>query len=271
MVTEGGPTSLEDRNRMSRIGARGPAGPRGKTPARGVLALALLFAAASTPAAAAWRVVFQDMRTLVADAVESQGDFVSLHLEGGAEVIVPAAAILELRAYTPPPPPPPEAEPAVAALQACTGPFVSWEDEAGIYVDVVTNAASAQKLDPELVVAVALAESRFEPLALSPKGAQGVMQLMPHTARQLKVGDVWSPRQNIEAGARWLRRLLDAFGGDLDLALAAYNAGEDAVRRFNGVPPYPETLIYVQRVKEHLSRFRCGRTADPQVGLSARR
>jgi soluble lytic murein transglycosylase-like protein len=89
-------------------------------------------------------------------------------------------------------------------------------------------------------------ESAYQPRARSPKGAMGLMQLMPKTARQYQASNPYDPRANIEAGTRYLRTLLDQF--ELPLALAAYNAGEAAVRRFGGIPPFPETQTYVARV-----------------------
>ena len=106
------------------------------------------------------------------------------------------------------------------------------------------------------MAAVALVESSFEAAARSPRGALGIMQLMPGTARELALRDPLDPRENIEGGARWLRRLLDRFGGDLELALAAYNAGEGAVLEHGGVPPFPETRTYVEKVRSALQRFR---------------
>ncbi len=103
-------------------------------------------------------------------------------------------------------------------------------------------------LDPELVLAVIEAESAFQPHAHSSKDARGLMQLVPETASRLGVQDVWDALDNLRGGMRYLRQLLVMFGGDLRLTLAAYNAGEKAVERFNGVPPYQETQSYVRRI-----------------------
>lgn len=111
----------------------------------------------------------------------------------------------------------------------------------------ISTAASVYALDPKLVEAVAWRESRFRPDARSIKGAIGVMQLMPGTARDLGV-DPHDPVQNIRGGALYLRRMMSAFGGDVRLALAAYNAGPAAVRKHGGVPPYAETQAYVTSI-----------------------
>ncbi|WP_199170501.1 lytic transglycosylase domain-containing protein [Caulobacter sp. FWC2] len=111
----------------------------------------------------------------------------------------------------------------------------------------ISTAANAYALDPKLVEAVAWRESRFHTGALSAKGAIGVMQLMPGTARDLGV-DPHDPVQNIRGGALYLRRMMSAFGGDVRLALAAYNAGPAAVRKHGGVPPYAETQAYVTSI-----------------------
>ncbi|MFZ5591690.1 MAG: lytic transglycosylase domain-containing protein [Bacillota bacterium] len=114
--------------------------------------------------------------------------------------------------------------------------------------DLFREAAAKYNLDPALLKAVARAESAFNPRAVSPAGAAGVMQLMPATARALGVENVFDPRQNIMAGARYLRQLLDRFAGNLELALAAYNAGPRAVEEHGGIPPYRETRQYISRV-----------------------
>ena len=117
------------------------------------------------------------------------------------------------------------------------------------YDDLITKAADKFKLDSALIKAVIKAESNFNHRAVSPVGAQGLMQLMPKTASDLKVEDSFHPEKNIEGGARYLRYLLNTYKGDLTLALAAYNAGEKAVAKYNyNVPPYRETQNYVRRV-----------------------
>jgi len=122
----------------------------------------------------------------------------------------------------------------------------------------IEQVARETGLSSSLIKAVALVESGFDPEAVSPKGARGLMQLMPATARRYGVDDAFDPGENLLAGGRHLRDLLDEFGGDLTLALAAYNAGAGAVRRHGGVPDYRETREYVRRVREKL-----GRTGPP--------
>ncbi len=117
----------------------------------------------------------------------------------------------------------------------------------------ILDAAALHQLSPALVKAVIKVESAFDQWAVSSKGAQGLMQLMPFTARRFGVSDPFNARQNIFAGTRYLRILLDLFGGDLDLALAGYNAGENAVRRHGGIPPYRETRNYVRKVRSLLA------------------
>ena len=112
---------------------------------------------------------------------------------------------------------------------------------------IVTHAAR-RGLDPDLVRAVIQVESAYRPSAESHKGAMGLMQLMPGTARDLSVFDPWDPSENVRGGTDYLRRLIDQFGGQLELALAGYNAGPLAVERYGGIPPYEETRDYVERV-----------------------
>jgi hypothetical protein len=113
----------------------------------------------------------------------------------------------------------------------------------------IAAAAGLHGVSLQLVRAVIQVESDFDSLARSSKGAQGLMQLMPDTARQMGVANAFDPRQNIFGGVRYLRILLDSFGGDVALATAAYNAGATAVQRYNGVPPFKETRTYVQKIQ----------------------
>lgn len=128
----------------------------------------------------------------------------------------------------------------------------------------IRRIAQAHSVDEALVRAVIHAESAFNPNALSSAGAQGLMQLMPGTARQYGVSDAWDPIQNIQGGVRYLRFLLDFFDGDTQLATAGYNAGENAVLRFSGIPPYAETQVYVQRVGVLYERYQAELLAEAE-------
>jgi len=123
---------------------------------------------------------------------------------------------------------------------------------ATVYDPFIERVARENGLSPGLIKAVALVESGFDPHAVSPKGARGLMQLMPVTAKQYGVTDAFDPLQNLRAGSTHLRHLLDQFDGDLTLALAAYNAGAGTVRRHGGVPEYEETHEYLRRVKARM-------------------
>jgi hypothetical protein len=118
----------------------------------------------------------------------------------------------------------------------------------------VKDASGTYQLDPDLVTSVIRAESAFNVHAVSPKGAQGLMQLMPQTASQLGVKNAFDPQANVEAGTRYLRELLERYNFDLIKALAAYNAGPQRVEQYNGVPPYYETKAYVARIVRDFNR-----------------
>jgi soluble lytic murein transglycosylase-like protein len=120
----------------------------------------------------------------------------------------------------------------------------------------IREVAVRYDIPPILVAAIVEAESEFNPRAVSRRGARGLMQLMPGTASSLKVTDTFDPYENIEGGVRHLRRLMDRYRGNLPLVLAAYNAGEQAVLVYGGVPPYRETQRYVQRVGVLAERYR---------------
>jgi soluble lytic murein transglycosylase-like protein len=142
----------------------------------------------------------------------------------------------------------PEPAPVTPVTPAAPAPFTD-------LTSIVRQASETHGVDPLLVHSVVAVESGFNPLAVSPKGAQGLMQLMPGTARRFGVTDSFDIRQNIEAGVKYLRLLQDKFKDDR-LALAAYNAGEGAVMRYGGIPPYRETEQYVEKVGRRLNSVR---------------
>jgi len=130
-----------------------------------------------------------------------------------------------------------------------------------IYDPLIREMATKYQVDCDLVRAVIKAESDFNPSAVSPKGAKGIMQLMPETAEDMSVKNIFSPRDNIEGGVKYLRRLLNIFNNDLHLTVAAYNAGENAVIGCNyAIPPYDETQEYVRRVLYYLHGYKNGGT-----------
>ncbi|MBI4765675.1 MAG: lytic transglycosylase domain-containing protein [Deltaproteobacteria bacterium] len=125
----------------------------------------------------------------------------------------------------------------------------------------IRAACRRHALDPALVKAVIHAESRFDPQAVSPKGAVGLMQIDPITVRELGIKDPFNPKHNIDGGVRYLKELLETFEGDKKLALAAYNAGPNQVYRHNGVPPFKDTKKYINQVFRYLSYYQNNRTS----------
>ena len=186
-------------------------------------------------------VFFATGRNLSIKSHRLDGDSLVLTLRQGGEIICDPSAIARIE---PDEVPYPEPEKAVSSEQA-PPPFTP-------YGEIIDRVSAAHGVSARLVRAVIEVESGYQERARSRKGAMGLMQLMPDTARQYAVRDPYEPSTNIEAGIRHLKFLLTRF--DLPLALAAYNAGEAAVRRFNGVPPYPETRDYVARVMRAMGR-----------------
>jgi soluble lytic murein transglycosylase-like protein len=121
------------------------------------------------------------------------------------------------------------------------------------YDDLIKEAAATYRLNEHLIRAVMRAESAFNPMVVSPAGAQGLMQIMPELSAEFGVTDPFDPRQNILAGARYLRQLLDANRGNLRLTLASYNAGPGNVAKYKGIPPFRETREYVKRITGYLA------------------
>jgi soluble lytic murein transglycosylase-like protein len=138
------------------------------------------------------------------------------------------------------------AVPGASLIRTSTKPATS--RGATAYDDLIAHNASQHGISPDLVRAVIQAESGFNPRAVSPKGAMGLMQLMPGTARDLGVSDPFHPAENIRAGVAYLARLLTRFKQNVEHALAAYNAGPERVERYEGVPPYRETRAYVKKI-----------------------
>ena len=138
---------------------------------------------------------------------------------------------------------------------------------------VVNEASGRYRLDPDLVNSVIKAESGFNVRAVSPKGAQGLMQLMPGTASQLGVPNAFDPQANVEGGTRYLRELLERYNFDLVKALAAYNAGPQRVEQFGGVPPYYETRAYVARIVKDFNKKKIaqGKTVAPQNNVAQKK
>jgi soluble lytic murein transglycosylase-like protein len=130
------------------------------------------------------------------------------------------------------------------------------------YDEIIQEAARLYDMDANLIHAVMQAESAFHPYAVSRAGAEGLMQLMPELSNEMGVGNAFDPRENIMGGVRYLKRLLDYHDGNLDLALASYNAGPGNVERYGGVPPFRETRNYVKTIKEILAARRRSADAD---------
>jgi Transglycosylase SLT domain len=189
-------------------------------------------------AAACWAAT-----TAPARAQGTAPDLILIPMPGGGVTAFPKPAPL------PPPPPAP------VALRIPSPPILRFDSHQPRprtpYSELIYKAARRHAVNPRVVAAVIEAESDFQPKAKSRAGACGLMQLLPETARRFglqRKRDIFNPAKNIEAGVRYLRFLTERFGGDLSRVIAAYNAGEGAVDRFDGVPPFSETLGYVRRI-----------------------
>ena len=197
-------------------------------------------------------VVFEDGRGFRVRGFAISDGVARLTLETGDELGVPAGSITAIEraidADDPEPEGPPQSAAGAAALADDLRANERWRKAAGHYADIIAAAADRNVLDRALLAAVAKTESNFNPYAVSPRGACGILQLMPGTVKRFGVRNVFDAEQNIDAGARYLRWLLDHFDGRVDLALAGYNAGEGAVERHHGIPPFAETQWYVLKV-----------------------
>jgi hypothetical protein len=218
--------------------------PEAGRPGRWVVVAALGLAALRPVPARAEIVKFTNGRTLQVEACLFEGDAVRLIMPGGGEIRAPRSLVAELL---------PDEVPlahavsiqALAASPTAARPPLSEYDVRNL-VDRVANRVG---IDRRLAHAVVRTESNYQPLAISPKGAMGLMQIMPATARSYGLtDDPFDPERNLEVGMRHLKGLLSRF--DRSRALAAYNAGEAAVRRYGAVPPYRETQEYVRRISE---------------------
>lgn len=138
--------------------------------------------------------------------------------------------------------------PASPRAKSSSSASLSSSNVPSAYMDIIDSACNRHGVDPSLVHAIVKVESDFNPYALSRKGAMGLMQLMPQTAVEMNVKNSFNPVENIDGGVRYLRYLIDRYEGNLSLALAAYNSGETAVKRWGTIPPFKETQNYVQRI-----------------------
>ena len=206
-------------------------------------AAALALLATAVPASA--EIVFLTSgRTLSVKNHKIDGESIVLTLRSGGQVTCDKALISKIEPdEVPYPEPPPVAEPVSAVDEEQQDRTLL----AGTpYGEIIASVSQLHGVDPMLVRALIQVESNYKPKAKSPRGAMGLMQLMPSTAREYRVRNPFDPRTNIEAGIKHLKSLIDRWG--TEVALAAYNAGEGAVMKFNGIPPYQETRNYVTKI-----------------------
>ncbi len=231
-------------------------------------------------------------RTIEVASFRLNGDRVELSLPGGGQIALPAGEVREIRRQpltTEIAPPDAPAQPAAKSAAEVVPPEEPGAPSSGTTAPAETPAAAATPdaaiaaaeaeellpkgkvdrralmqmaskiarrhgVDEPLVHAVIEVESKYNPKAVSRAGAMGLMQLMPKTANRFSVADAFDPVQNVDAGVRYLKELLERYSGQVRLALAAYNAGEEAVERHGGIPPYRETIDYVRRVQRAAAR-----------------
>ena len=216
------------------------------TKAFSVLAVFLCVLAASAGDVRAELIVLTSGRSLSVKGHEIKGDSIVLKLRSGGDITCDRSLVAKILAdEVPYPEPTPAAEATPAADQQA--PDATGVLQATPYGEIISAMSEAHGVDPLLVRALIQVESNYQARAKSRKGAMGLMQLMPSTARTYNVRNPFDPKANIEAGIKHLKGLIDRLG-EVKLALAAYNAGEGAVEKFNGVPPYRETKSYVSRI-----------------------
>jgi soluble lytic murein transglycosylase-like protein len=180
------------------------------------------------------------------------GDKYRLQIAGGV-VEVPVEEVLAIE--------PEDLFAPLPAPVAATAPFR----------EMVKAAAERYSVDADLIVSVIAAESNFDPKAVSKKNARGLMQLLPETAARFGVQNIFDPQENIDAGTHYLGDLLRRYDNDLVLALAAYNAGPEKVLQFGRVPPYPETVSYIRRVKRAYEKSKAGLTLEARPAAPAKK
>ncbi len=198
--------------------------------------------------------VFKTGRTMSVQSYRVDGDMATARLRAGGEVSFPAVMITRVDPDEAPYPAPAAEAQALAEVVAPLAPVLAGvaDDVLAVrpFADLISSAAAVHHVDARLIHAVIEQESNYVARARSKKGARGLMQLMPATARQYGVSNSYDPRANIEAGVRHLKDLLSRL--ELPTALAAYNAGEGTVRRYGGLPPFPETQNYVRRILQRV-------------------
>ena len=217
-----------------------------------MLAAAVAAAPPALPAAGEL-VILEDGRFLKASAYAVEGEHIRVELWAGGALTLPLTRVARVIDDEVIPPPPASGEERAAAEAQSAVAWQFAEDQAvpaTPYGELIYATARRHEVNPALVAALVRAESAFNAAAVSHKGAGGLMQLMPATARRfgLNEGERFDPQRNLEAGTRYLRWLLDRYEGDVAQALAAYNAGEGTVARYGGVPPYRETRDYIRRI-----------------------
>lgn len=143
-----------------------------------------------------------------------------------------------------------------AAIQEESSLYANKKQAEHLFYPIIFHVANRYQIDPALVKAIIMAESGYDPKAISKSGAKGLMQLMPQTAEELGVKDCFNPEHNINGGVRYFKQLLNQFDGDIKLALAAYNAGGKNVRKYQGIPPFSATLYYIKKVFEYYQGYK---------------
>jgi hypothetical protein len=226
---------------------------------RRLIAAAVLLVAAN--AASASIAVFSDGRSQKIDAYLVEDDVIHLTLQGGGKLSLPLLRIDRIVDDEVVPVEVVEEVKKIVEEQGGVFPRRSWrfsEESMPLwqskYNDLIIAAARFHDVDAALVSAVIKAESDYDPRTVSHKGARGLMQLMPATARRFGVSNSFDPEQNIYAGVKYLRWLLDKFDGNADLAVAGYNAGEGNIMKYDGVPPFRETVNYINRIARHIRK-----------------